>query len=108
VLRVLHGVTSEQGTARRARVAGYTVAGKTGTAHKANRNGYADDKYLAFFAGIAPATEPRLVTIVVIDEPQGDHYYGGEIAAPVFSRITAGALRLLNVVPDQVQGEGPA
>ena len=104
----MHGVTSDKGTARRARVAGYTVAGKTGTAHKASGNGYAEDKYMAFFAGIAPATEPRLVTIVVIDEPQGDHYYGGEIAAPVFSRITAGALRLLNVVPDQVAGEGPA
>ncbi len=108
VLEVLHGVTSDEGTARRARVAGYTVAGKTGTAHKVSGNGYAEDKYLAFFAGIAPATKPRLVTIVVIDEPQGDQYYGGEIAAPVFSRITAGALRLLNVVPDQVDGEGPA
>ena len=108
VLKILQGVTSDKGTARRARVAGYTVAGKTGTAHKASGNGYAEDKYLAFFAGIAPATEPRLVTIVVIDEPQGDHYYGGEIAAPLFSRITAGALRLLNVVPDQVAGEGPA
>jgi cell division protein FtsI (penicillin-binding protein 3) len=108
VLEVLHGVASDKGTARRAQVAGYTVAGKTGTAHKISGDGYAEDKYLAFFAGIAPATEPRLVTIVVIDEPQGDHYYGGEIAAPVFSRITAGALRLLNVVPDQVHPEGPA
>jgi cell division protein FtsI (penicillin-binding protein 3) len=107
-LDILHGVTGEQGTARRARVAGYTVGGKTGTAHKANRDGYADDKYMAFFAGIAPVSDPRLVTIVVIDEPQGDHYYGGEVAAPVFSRITAGALRLLNVVPDQPAGEGPA
>jgi len=99
---------SDGGTAKRARVAGYTVAGKTGTAHKADSSGYADDRYLAFFAGIAPATEPRLVTIVVIDEPQGDHYYGGEVAAPVFSRITAGALRLLNVVPDERQEGRPA
>ena len=104
VLDVLHGVTSEEGTAKRARVDGYSVAGKTGTAHKASRNGYADDRYLAFFAGIAPASEPRLVTIVLIDEPKGDHYYGGEVAAPVFSRITAGALRLLNVVPDVPSG----
>lgn len=101
VLEVLHGVTSENGTAQLARVEGYSVAGKTGTAHKASRNGYADDRYLAFFAGIAPVSDPRLVTIVLIDEPRGERYYGGEVAAPVFSRITAGALRLLNVVPDQ-------
>ena len=100
VLKVLHGVTGEKGTARGARVEGYTVAGKTGTAHKVDRGGYADDRYLAFFAGIAPASNPRLVTIVLIDEPKGDRYYGGEVAAPVFSRITSGALRLLNVVPD--------
>lgn len=106
VLKVLHGVTGPKGTAKRARVEGYSVAGKTGTAHKANSQGYADDRYLAFFAGIAPATNPRLVTIVLIDEPQGDRYYGGEVAAPVFSRITAGALRLLNVVPDQLPAGG--
>jgi cell division protein FtsI (penicillin-binding protein 3) len=83
-------------------VDGYSVAGKTGTAHKVGRDGYADDRYLAYFAGIAPASNPRLVTIVLIDEPSGDYYHGGEVAAPVFSRITAGALRLLNIVPDQV------
>jgi cell division protein FtsI (penicillin-binding protein 3) len=81
-------------------VAGFSVAGKTGTAHKAASDGYASDRYLAFFAGIAPASEPRLVTVVLIDEPGGDRYYGGEVAAPVFSRITASALRMLNVVPD--------
>ncbi len=101
VLEVLHGVTSEEGTARSARVEGYGVAGKTGTAHKVSNGGYADDRYLAFFAGIAPVRDPRLVTVVLIDEPSGDRYYGGEVAAPVFSRITEGALRLLNVVPDQ-------
>jgi len=102
VLDVLQGVTLEDGTARRAHVDGHSVAGKTGTAHKVGRDGYADDRYLAYFAGIAPASDPRLVTIVLIDEPSGDHYHGGEVAAPVFSRITAGALRLLNIVPDQV------
>ena len=101
VLRVLEGVTGDEGTARSARVPGFSVAGKTGTAHKVAEDGYASDRYLAFFAGIAPASEPRLVTVVLIDEPAGDRYYGGEVAAPVFSRITAGALRLLNVVPDQ-------
>jgi cell division protein FtsI (penicillin-binding protein 3) len=105
---VLRGATREGGTAHRARVDGYSVAGKTGTAHKASRNGYSDDRYLAFFAGMAPASNPRLVTIVLLDEPKGDRYFGGEIAAPVFSRITAGALRLLNVVPDQPQAGGSA
>lgn len=108
VLEVLHEVTTEGGTARRAQVEGYSVAGKTGTAHKANSNGYADDRYLAFFAGIAPADNPRLVTIVLINEPKGERYFGGEIAAPVFSRITAGALRLLNVVPDRTSSGGEA
>jgi cell division protein FtsI (penicillin-binding protein 3) len=103
VLTVLHGVTVEGGTAQSAQVEGYTVAGKTGTAHKIGKDGYADDRYLAYFAGIAPVTNPRLVTVVLIDEPRGNRYYGGEVAAPVFSRITAGALRLLNVVPDQQQ-----
>ena len=102
VLNIMRGATRPTGTARRARVEGYSVAGKTGTAHKASSNGYADDRYLAYFAGIAPASAPRLVTIVLIDEPKGDHYYGGEVAAPVFSRITAAALRLLNVVPDRL------
>jgi len=102
VLDVLRGATARSGTAKLARVEGYSVAGKTGTAHKANSGGYADDRYLAFFAGIVPAHDPRLVTIVLIDEPGGNRYYGGEIAAPAFSRITAGALRLLNVVPDCV------
>jgi cell division protein FtsI (penicillin-binding protein 3) len=100
VLAVLRGATAAGGTAHRAQVEGYSVAGKTGTAHKASRNGYADDRYLAVFAGVAPAVDPRLVTIVLLDEPKGDRYFGGEIAAPVFSRITAGALRLMNVVPD--------
>ena len=101
VLAVLHGATSAGGTAKRARISGYTVAGKTGTAHKASRDGYADDRYLAFFVGIVPVTEPRLVTAVLLDEPQGDHYYGGEVAAPVFARISGSALRLLNVAPDR-------
>jgi cell division protein FtsI (penicillin-binding protein 3) len=106
VLQMLEGVTADTGTARRARVSGYRVAGKTGTAHKANRGGYADDRYLALFAGIAPVSNPRLVTVVVINEPKQGRYHGGEVAAPVFSRITAGALRLLNVVPDQPKEVG--
>ena len=100
MVEMLAAVTGDTGTARRARIPGYQVAGKTGTAHKVGSGGYADDRYLALFAGMAPASDPRLVTVVVINEPQGDAYHGGEVAAPVFSRITAAALRLLNIAPD--------
>jgi cell division protein FtsI (penicillin-binding protein 3) len=106
IVELMQGVTAEGGTARLARVEGYSVAGKTGTAHKvaASGGGYAEDRYLALFAGVAPVSSPRLVTVVLIDEPEGDFYHGGQVAAPVFSRITAGALRLLNVAPDQPAG----
>jgi len=102
VLRVLQAVTEDDGTARRARVPGYRVGGKTGTVHKVGPAGYIDDKYVALFAGVAPAENPRLVTVVVINEPQGDDYGGGAAAAPVFSRVTQGALRLLNVPPSEM------
>jgi cell division protein FtsI (penicillin-binding protein 3) len=101
VLRVLHAVTGEHGTARKARVPGYLVGGKTGTVHKVGPQGYIDDQYVALFAGVAPSDDPRIVTVVVINEPQGEDYGGGAAAAPVFSRITAGALRLLNVPPSE-------
>ena len=76
--------------------------------HIANSGGYADDRYVALFAGIAPVSNPRLVTVVLISEPQHDSYHGGEVAAPVFSRITAGALRLLNIAPDRRGDAGAA
>jgi cell division protein FtsI (penicillin-binding protein 3) len=101
VLEVLHAVTGEHGTARKARVPGYLVGGKTGTVHKVGPQGYIDDQYVALFAGVAPSNDPRLVTVVVINEPQGEAYGGGAAAAPVFSRVTAGALRLLNVAPTE-------
>ena len=100
VLQVLHAVTGEHGTARKARVEGYSVGGKTGTVHKVGPQGYIDDQYVALFAGIAPVSDPRFVTVVVIDRPQGDAYGGGSAAAPVFSRVAQGALRLLNVPPE--------
>jgi cell division protein FtsI (penicillin-binding protein 3) len=79
------------------------VAGKTGTVHKPSKDGgYADDRYISVFAGLAPASKPRLVCVVIIDEPKGEQYYGGEVAAPVFSRIMAESLRLLNVAPDDL------
>jgi cell division protein FtsI (penicillin-binding protein 3) len=101
VLQVLHAVTGEQGTARKARVPGYAVGGKTGTVHKVGPQGYLDDQYVALFAGVAPSDDPRIVTVVVINEPKGEAYGGGAAAAPVFSRVTAGALRLLNVPPSE-------
>lgn len=97
---MLETVVSPAGTGQRASVANFRVAGKTGTAKKFNVGGYADDRYQAVFAGLVPVSNPKLVAVVVIDEPQGEHYYGGEVAAPVFSRILSGALRLLAVPPD--------
>jgi cell division protein FtsI (penicillin-binding protein 3) len=88
------------GTAPRARVVGYRVAGKTGTAHKQEHGGYAADKYHSSFVGLAPASRPRLVVAVMIDEPTAGQYYGGVVAAPVFAQVMAGSLRLLGVAPD--------
>ena len=101
MLNMLETVVGLQGTGRRAAVEGYRVGGKTGTAHKVGRSGYEDDEYTAVFAGLAPLTDPDLVLVVVIDEPQGKEYYGGEVAAPVFSRIMGQALRLRQVIPDK-------
>lgn len=88
------------GTAPRARIVGYRVAGKTGTAHKEENGGYAKNKYVASFVGLAPASAPRLVIAVMIDEPSAGQYYGGVVAAPVFSAVMSGALRMLGVPPD--------
>ena len=88
------------GTAPKAQVAGYRVAGKTGTAHKLDGHVYANNKYISSFVGFAPASNPRLVIAVMLDEPGGDQYYGGAIAAPVFSSVMGAALRMLGVPPD--------
>jgi cell division protein FtsI (penicillin-binding protein 3) len=101
MLEVLHRVTGENGTAGKARVAGYQVGGKTGTVHKVGPGGYIDDEYVALFAGVAPIENPRIVTVVVLNKPRGDDHGGGSAAAPVFSRVTQGALRLLNVPPTE-------
>lgn len=100
VRRLLEGVVDDEGTGKRADVPGFRVAGKTGTAKKVGRDGYSDKKYLALFAGMAPASDPRLVLAVMVDEPRAGEFYGGEVAAPVFSAIMTEALRLLNVAPD--------
>jgi cell division protein FtsI (penicillin-binding protein 3) len=100
VIRMLQSVVSDVGTGKRAAIPGYSVAGKTGTAWKASAGGYSTNRYLAVFAGLAPASNPRLATVVVIDEPSAGLYYGGDVAAPTFSSVVGGALRLLAVAPD--------
>ncbi len=105
VRTMLKAVTSKQGTGQKAMIKGYTVAGKTGTLHKVKSSGgYDDHRYTASFAGLAPADNPRLVTVVIIDEPDRGVYFGGLVAAPVFSEVTGNALRLLQVTPD-IQNE---
>lgn len=96
-------VTAEGATGKRAAVVGYRVAGKTGTAWKSNAGGYSTDKYMAVFGGVVPATHPKLATVVVIDEPSGGQYHGGDVAAPVFSSVMTGALRLMDVPPDDLR-----
>jgi len=97
---MLEKVVSPQGTARRAVVPAYRVAGKTGTVHKPSpTGGYEEDRYQSLFVGFAPASAPRFVLAVMVDEPQGKHY-GGEVAAPAFARIMADALRMYGIRPD--------
>ena len=78
------------------------MSGKTGTAWKAAAGGYSTDKYMSVFAGVVPASRPRLAAVVVLDEPSGAQYYGGDVAAPVFANVMAGALRLMAVPPDDL------
>jgi len=98
VRSMLQTVVSD-GTGKAAHIPGYTVAGKTGTTHISENGSYANDRYISLFAGMVPAGNPDMVGVITIVEPQGS-YYGGEVAAPVFSKIMAGALRLRNVNPD--------
>jgi cell division protein FtsI (penicillin-binding protein 3) len=99
VAAMLETVTGPEGTGKAARVSNYRVAGKTGTSRKASASGYAS-RYIASFAGFAPVSDPRLVAVVVVNDPSGDAYYGGLVAAPLFSTVMEGALRLMNVPPD--------
>jgi len=102
VRRMLESVASAGGTAPDAAVMGYRIAGKTGTVKKFGPNGYSDDRYLSLFAGMAPARDPRVVMVVMLNEPRGQKYYGGQVAGPVFSAVMAETLRLLNIEPDVV------
>ncbi len=103
IRRMMERVVSPQGTANKASIANYHVAGKTGTVHKFISGGYADDRYLSVFAGMAPASNPRLVMVVMLNEPGNGKYFGGQVAAPVFSRVISGALRLLDIPPDDLK-----
>ncbi len=102
LIALLEAVTIQEGaTGLPARIPGYRVAGKTGTAWKFINGGYSTDRYTSVFAGLAPATRPRLAAVVVIDEPSAGKYLGGDVSGPVFSAVVGGALRLLGVPPDE-------
>jgi cell division protein FtsI (penicillin-binding protein 3) len=109
LIQLMEQVVDKGGTATRAAVVGYKVSGKTGTAFKSIAGGYSTDKIMAVFAGLVPASHPKLATVVVIDEPSRDVQLGGvlaqggTVAAPVFSNVMSGALRLMDVPPDDLQ-----
>ncbi|KQT08932.1 peptidoglycan D,D-transpeptidase FtsI family protein [Ramlibacter sp. Leaf400] len=100
VRKMLHMAAGPGGTAQKAQTMGYSVGGKTGTAHKQEGRGYADKKYRGFFVGMAPIEQPRIVVAVMIDEPSAGKYFGGDVAAPVFSATVQQTLRMLGVQPD--------
>jgi cell division protein FtsI (penicillin-binding protein 3) len=100
VRNMLHMVTIPGGTAPKAQTMGYAVGGKTGTAHKVEGKGYAGKKYRGFFVGIAPIETPRIVVAVMIDEPTNGRYFGGDVAAPVFSETVQQTLRMMGIQPD--------
>jgi cell division protein FtsI (penicillin-binding protein 3) len=99
VRAMLEGVVT-RGTGQAAHIPGYRVAGKTGTVHKTFGHGYAAHRYLSLFAGLVPVTNPRLVAVVMIDEPAGGVHFGGDVAAPVFAEVLTGAVRLMDIAPD--------
>ncbi|WP_219704024.1 peptidoglycan D,D-transpeptidase FtsI family protein [Marinomonas lutimaris] len=103
VVKMMESVVT-RGSGKAAQIPGYRVAGKTGTVHKVGSKGYEYDQYIALFAGVAPASNPRLAMVVMINDPKGREYYGGEVAAPVFSRVMEGALTTLNIYPDLPEG----
>lgn len=104
VVEMLAGVTAQKGS--KAGVDGYLVAGKTGTSRKVGKDGYEKGRHRAVFGGLAPAVSPKFAIVVTVDEPSQGQYYGNQVAAPVFSRIAAGALRLFNIPPDLMDTQG--
>ncbi|STX28232.1 transpeptidase involved in septal peptidoglycan synthesis (penicillin-binding protein 3) [Legionella beliardensis] len=104
VLAMLEAVLGNEGTGKLARIPGYRVAGKTGTARIAGKKGYQENKHIASFVGIAPVSKPRLIVVVVIHEPTRTSYYGAAVAAPLFAQVMSGSLRILNIPPDKTTG----
>ncbi len=104
VRKMMEGVTTSMGTAPAAAVTGYRVAGKTGTVRKVVSGEYSQDRYLSLFAGMIPASDPRLVMVILINEASTGKYYGGQVAGPVFSKVMSGAMRMLNIAPDNIKG----
>lgn len=102
LVTMMEAVVKPGGTATRAAIPGYSVAGKTGTVHRLGVGGYEANRYISLFAGFAPVDDPRIVSVVIVNDPRGGVYYGGAIAAPVFSAVVRGALRLMNVPPDRL------
>ena len=103
VAAMLETVTGPEGTGKRARVENYRVSGKTGTSRKSSGGGYKERRYIATFAGFAPSSDPRIVGVVMIDDPQAGEYFGGAVAGPLFSSVMTGALRLMDVPPDNYE-----
>jgi cell division protein FtsI (penicillin-binding protein 3) len=100
VREMLRMAAGPGGTAPKAQTMGYSVGGKTGTAHKQEGNAYVSNKYRAWFVGMAPIDQPRIVVAVMVDEPSSGVYYGGDVAAPVFSQVVQQTLRVMGVAPD--------
>ena len=97
---MMHLAAAPGGTAPLAQTMGYSVGGKTGTAHKQVGKGYASDKYRAWYTGMSPIDKPRIIVAVMVDEPGAGKYFGGLVAAPVFSQVVQETLRIMNVLPD--------
>jgi cell division protein FtsI (penicillin-binding protein 3) len=104
---MLHGVISPEGTGKAADTAAYMVAGKTGTAKKLKNGIYQDHSYVAVFTGLAPVNDPQIVVAVIVDEPRKNGFYGGQVAAPVFSRVVSRVLSYLDVMPDMEKVAAP-
>ena len=101
---MLETVTGPEGTGKNARVENYRVSGKTGTSRKSGSGGYKERRYIATFAGFAPSSNPRIVGVATVNDPTNGEFYGGAVAAPLFSSVMTGALRLMNVPPDNYEG----
>jgi len=100
VRQMMHLAAAPGGTAPLAQTEGYSVGGKTGTAHKQVGKGYAGNKYRAWYTGMSPIDKPRIIVAVMVDEPSAGKYFGGLVAAPVFSQVVQQTLRIMNVMPD--------